>query len=257
VGTERRSARDQEEHVSKKKEETLKKEFVRQAKTFRTSIAPEQNVTLNYLLYLPPGYDPQHSDRWPLVLFLHGSSMRGNDVNLVKRQGLSRLVHQGQEFPFILLSPQCPSSQWWTWPQLSTTLSHLLDEVESTYMVDPERIYVTGLSMGGFGTWSLAIAYPQRFAAIVPISGPADDLDRISAIRHLPVWAFHGDQDYIVPLQSMVETVNALEACGGNVKLTIYPDVGHNAADPAYADPELYRWLLSQRRQSEVGTKVK
>jgi predicted peptidase len=230
------------------KEETLKKESVQQAKTFRTYIAPEQAVTLNYLLYLPPEYDPQRSDRWPLVLFLHGSSMRGDDVNLVKRQGLSRLVHQGQEFPFILVSPQCPSSQWWTWPQLRAALSHLLDEVESNYAVDPKRIYVTGLSMGGFGTWSLAIAYPQRFAAIAPISGPADDLDRISAIRHLPVWAFHNEQDYIVPLQGMVETVNALEACGGNVKLTIYPGVGHNAADSAYADPELYRWLLSQRR---------
>ena len=90
-------------------------------------------------------------------------------------------MHQGQAFPFILVSPQCPSSQWWTWPQLSATLSNLLDEVESKYAVDPERIYVTGLSMGGYGTWSLAMAYPQRFAAIVPISGPAEDLDRISA----------------------------------------------------------------------------
>jgi predicted peptidase len=241
--------------VSKKKEETLRKESVQQAKTFRTSISPEQDVTLNYLLYLPPAYDPQRSDRWPLVLFLHGASMRGNDINLVKRQGLSRLVDQGQEFPFILVSPQCPSSQWWTWPQLRAALSNLLDEVESSYAVDPERIYVTGLSMGGFGTWSLAIAYPQRFAAIAPISGPAEDLDRISAIRYLPVWAFHNKQDYIVPLQAMVETVNALKACGGNVKLTIYPSVGHNAADFAYADPEWYRWLLSQRRQSEVGTK--
>jgi predicted peptidase len=134
-------------------------------------------------------------------------------------------------------------------------LSNLLDEIESEYAVDPERIYVTGLSMGGYGTWGLAMAYPQRFAAIVPISGLADDLDRISAIRHLPVWAFHGAQDDRRPLQGMVQTVNILKACGGNVKLTIYPEVGHNAADPTYADPELYRWLLSQQRQSEARTK--
>jgi predicted peptidase len=232
----------------------LKRNSAQQARTFRTHIAPEGDVTLNYLLYLPPEYDPQQSERWPLVLFLHGSSMRGDNVNMVKRQGLSRLADQGQDFPFILVSPQCPASQWWTWPQLRTALSNLLDEIESNYAVDPERIYVTGLSMGGFGTWSLAIAYPQLFAAISPMSGPAeeDERDQICAIRHLPVWAFHNEQDYIVPLQGMVETVNTLKACGGNVKLTIYPSVGHNAADSAYANPEWYRWLLSQRRQSKA-----
>ena len=222
-------------------------------RTLSTHLGAKRDGSLNYLLYLPSEYDSQDSKRWPLALFLHGSSMRGDDLNLVKRQGLAKLVNQGQEFPFILVSPQCPSLQWWTWPQLSIALSHLLDEVESQYAVDPERIYVTGLSMGSFGTWSLAIAYPQRFAAISPISAPADELDCLNTISHLPVWAFHGDRDSIVPLQGMVETVNALKACGGNVKLTIYPGVGHNAADFAYADPEWCRWLLSQRRQNPAG----
>lgn len=226
---------------------------MRQARTLSTHLVAKRDGSLNYLLYLPPGYDPQDAKRWPLVLFLHGSSMRGDDINLVKRQGLARLVNQGLEFPFILVSPQCPASQWWTWPELCTALSHVLDEVESQYAVDPERIYVTGLSMGSFGTWSLAIAYPQRFAAISPISGPADELDRLNTISHLPVWAFHGDQDIIVPLQGMVETVKLLKAYGSNVKLTIYPDVGHNAADLSYTDPEWCRWLLSQRRQGAAG----
>src|SRR5436305_8931918 len=136
-------------------------------------------------------------------------------------------VNQRYSLPFMLVSPQCPSAQWWTWPQLSTALSHVLDEVECQYAVDSERIYVTGLSMGGFGTWSLAMAYPQRFAALSPISGPAEKLNRLNTISHLPIWAFHGDQDTIVPLHGMVETVNTLRACGGNVKLTIYPGVGH------------------------------
>ncbi len=220
---------------------------VQQTKMFSARVTLD--ITLNYLEYVPKDYDPQGTERWPLVLFLHGAGERGNDATLLGYHGLPRLVNEGQEFPFILVSPQCPSGYHWSAPLLLKALGTLLDEIEREYSIDPDRIYATGLSMGGYGSWELALAYPQRFAAIVPICGAAHNLDRISAIRYLPVWAFHGDRDDVVPLKNAEKTVNALKASGGNVKLTVYPGVRHNSWDSAYADPELYRWLLSQQRQ--------
>ena len=121
----------------------------------------------------------------------------------------------------------------------------LLEEVSAHYRVDPDRVYVTGLSMGGRGTWVLAIEYPDRFAAIAPICGSIPELEEASRIRHVPVWAFLGEKDGDPSIRQMVE---ALQAAGGNPKLTVYPDVGHDAWTSAYADPALYEWLLSHRR---------
>jgi len=126
-------------------------------------------------------------------------------------------------------------------------LAALLDEIEGSYAVDPNRIYVTGLSMGGIGTWHLATAYPQRFAAIAPICGYGNP-STVCAIRHLPVWAFHGADDEMVPLERGQATVDALRACGGNVMFTVYPGVGHDSWTQTYANPQLYTWLLQQRR---------
>jgi len=122
-------------------------------------------VRLNYLLYLPKNYDSKPA--WPLVLFLHGAGERGDDLDLVKKHGPPKLVEAGKEFPFVLVSPQCPADHWWQ-PQ---ELTALLDEIVEKQKIDKDRIYVTGLSMGGFGTWSLAAYSPKRFAAIVPVCG--------------------------------------------------------------------------------------
>lgn len=219
-----------------------------QTGTFTTSVTVE--ISLNYLLYLPKDYNPQSAERWPLVLFLHGAGERGDDISRLGYHGLPRLVNEGQDFPFILVSPQCPWGNHWSTPAIVKALAALLDDFEREYTVDPDRVYATGLSMGSYGTWEIALAYPQRFAAIVPICGAEQTIDRMGTIRHLPVWAFHGDKDDTVPLKEAEKTVNALKASGGNVKLTIYPGVGHNSWDLTYADPELYRWLLSQRRQN-------
>lgn len=213
---------------------------VQQAHTFRQSIPGLREV--RYLLFLPITYamPPQ---QWPLILFLHGAGERGYDLNLVKRHGVPKTVEEWTDCPFIVVSPQCPPHQAWS----TDALAALLEEIERHYTVDPERIYVTGLSMGGFGTWAFALAYPDRCAAIAPICGGGDPA-RVDAIRHLPVWTFHGAKDTIVPLKRSAEMVTALRQCGGNVQFTVYPDAGHDAWTETYANPELYAWFLAHTR---------
>ena len=199
-------------------------------------------VTLDYLLWLPPDYDKK--DSWPLLLFLHGGGERGNDLNLVKTHGPPKLIEQGKQFPFIVVSPQCPKDGSWQ----PLELTALLDDVVARYKVDQDRIYVTGLSLGGFGTWSLAAHSPNRFAALVPICGGGETY-WTKQLSHVAVWAFHGAKDEGVPVRRSQEMVEALSKNGGNPKLTVYPDLAHNSWTATYDNPELYTWLLQQRRQ--------
>jgi len=198
-------------------------------------------VTMKYLLFLPKDYDQKPS--WPLMLFLHGAGERGDNLDLVKKHGPPKLIEAGKEFPFIVVSPQCPSGRWWQ----PFELAALLDEIVEKCKVDQDRIYVTGLSMGGFGTWSLAAYQPNRFAALVPICGGGEPITA-KLFAYAPVWVFHGAKDKTVPLERSEQMVEALKKNGGNVKFTVYPEVGHDAWNPAYADPALYEWLLQQKR---------
>lgn len=201
--------------------------------------------TLRYLVHLPDDYDADPDRRWPLVLFLHGAGERGFDLDLAATHGPPRLADDGQEFPFILVTPQCgESSQWVT--ELST-LSVLLDDVVAAHRVDPDRVSVTGLSMGGFGTWSLAVRYPDRFAALAPICGGLW-MQSAAPIRDLPVWAFHGDADDVVPFSATEEIVTELRSLDADVEFTRYAGVGHDSWTETYANPALYDWLLSHRR---------
>jgi predicted peptidase len=200
------------------------------------------NVSLQYLIYFPPGYNNDGKE-WPLVLFLHGAHARGDDINRVKDLGPPMLVERGKDFPFILVSPQCPDGKRWN----SLELSALLDEIENKYRVDKNRIYVTGLSLGGEGTWALAIAEPDRFAAIAPVCGRSSSfyLDACS-IKHLPIWVFHGAKDNVVSPSESQRIVDALKLCGSNVIYTLYPETDHNAWTETYNNEELYKWLLNQ-----------
>jgi predicted peptidase len=198
-------------------------------------------VTMGYLLYLPKDY--AQKDSWPLLLFLHGAGERGDDLDRVKIHGPPKLIQAGKDLPFIVLSPQCPTGRWWQ-PQ---ELSVLLDEIVEKYKVDKDRIYVTGLSMGGFGTWALAAFSPDRFAALVPICGSGDS-STVRRFARLPIWVFHGAKDPVVPLSSSEKMVEALKALKSNVKFTVDPEAGHDSWTKAYADPELYEWLLQQKR---------
>lgn len=184
------------------------------------------------------------------MLFLHGAGERGAELTLLLRHGLPRLVEEGSAFPFLIASPQCPERT--PWYRRLPSLEGLLDELCAEERVDRDRVYLTGLSMGGFGCWHLAARCPQRFAAVVPICGGGlashGFPPRVRALRELAVWAFHGELDDVVPVAETVRLCEELRASGGRVTMTIYPGVGHDAWTRTYADPELYRWLLSQRR---------
>ena len=198
-------------------------------------------VTMQYLLYLPKDYDQKPS--WPLMLFLHGAGERGDELQLVTKHGPPKLIVAGKPFPFIVVSPQCPKGQSWE----AFELTALLDEIGEKYKVDQDRIYVTGMSMGGFGTWALAARLPNRLAAIVPICGGGDPF-MAKRIAHIPAWVFHGARDKAVPLERSQKMVEVLKKNGSNVRFTIYPDAGHDAWTETYANPQVYEWLLQQKR---------
>ncbi|MCL2647889.1 MAG: prolyl oligopeptidase family serine peptidase [Phycisphaerales bacterium] len=197
-----------------------------------------------YLVRLPKNYDTDKAQKYPLILYLHGSGERGENLSIIKNNPVFRFMSEHSDLPFIVVAPQCPSDTWWK-PLL---LKSLLAEVSEKYRVDPDRIYLTGLSMGGYGTWQTAMWYPELFAAIVPICGIGDAAD-MSRIKNLPTWVFHGDADPLVPFELDRLCVEALKSIGGNVKMTVYPGVGHNSWTQTYANPDVYKWLLEQKRK--------
>jgi predicted peptidase len=209
-----------------------------------------KTVSLRYLLYLPKGYGEKKDQKWPLILFLHGAGERGSDLELVKKHGPPKLVDQGKELPFIIVSPQCPTGTWWT--EELDALVALLDDVQSRYAVDPDRVYLTGLSMGGFATWALGCRHPERFAAMAPICGGGDWF-LAERLKNVPVWVFHGAKDPVVPLRESTEMVDALKRAGGDVQLTVYPEAQHDSWTETYNNPKLFEWFLSHRRNA--GTK--
>lgn len=205
-----------------------------------------RQVSLNYLLYLPESYDPDKDKTWPLLVFLHGSGERGNDIEKIKVHGPPKLIEAGQHFPFIVLSPQCPDKRDWD----AETIYALVKNIAGRYMVDENRIYVTGLSMGGWATWDLAMAYPGYFAAIAPVCGRIDRNypRRADELKSIPVWAFHGAADDVVPVTDAAKMIRLLQDAGGNARITIYPGANHDSWTETYNNPELYEWLLKQSR---------
>ena len=208
---------------------------------------------INYLLFLPKSYGSDPQQKWPLIMFFHGAEEMGDNVELLKIHGIPKIVERDDNFPFIGLSPQLPlpdKAPWiWNDSALAEVWIALLDQVISTYAVDTNRIYLTGLSIGGWITWILATSHPERFAAIAPICGAQSFPDRACALKDVPVWAFHGAKDTTVPISVSENMVKALEDCGGNVKFTVYPDAGHDAWTVTYNNPELYDWFLQHSLQ--------
>lgn len=210
-----------------------------------TVMVREVPLTMDYLLYLPEDYGSDAAKQWPLVVFLHGAGERGTDVNMVKAHGPAMLVEQGKDFDFILVSPQCPPDKWWA--NRVEYIMALIDDMTEKYNVDESRVYLTGLSMGGYGTWATATLHPERFAAIAPICGGGQPY-LAHNLKDMPIWAFHGTADNVVPVQLSRDMVEAVNSAGGNAKLTEYPGVGHNSWTETYNNEELYKWLLSQKK---------
>jgi predicted peptidase len=212
-----------------------------------------QELSLRYLLFLPQNYQATSAQKWPLILFLHGAGERGTNLTNVAVHGPPKFVPNQPDFPFIVASPQCPSGEVWS----DEALSALLDDLLARYNVDATRVYLTGLSMGGYGTWSLATKMPSRFAAVAPICGGGETIRVLlpgrgqeAALKSLGVWAFHGGKDTVVPLDESERMVAAFKKAGcKDVQLTVYPDAGHDSWSETYKNPKLYEWFLMHQRR--------
>jgi len=212
---------------------------------FINKIHKSKDGDSKYVVFVPHSYNGDKE--LPLILFLHGAGERGDDGQLPVKQGIAnggiKFKSNEKTFPFITVFPQCRvKGHWKAGGADANRALAILEEVQKNYRVDSKRLYLTGLSMGGIGTWSLAAAHPDKWAAIAPVCGSAD-LSTAEKIKHIPTWAFCGDQDkpFIEPNRAMFK---ALKAAGGNPRYTELPHVGHNSWDPAYVTPELYSWFL-------------
>ena len=213
----------------------------------RVSGPTEETGSYEYFVLLPVGYEPVGEEGLPLILFLHGSGGGSDSRDLVSSYGVPKRASDQRDFPFIVVAPQTDQTLNWSVDRLN----NLLDEIESLYRIDEDRIYVTGLSMGGNGTWLLAMSYPNRFAAIAPVAG-SGITSLACKIQHIPAWIFHNDGDPVIPSAEGQKMYDALQDCGsGNVELTIYQSDSHDAWTRTYSNQELYEWFLSHKRESE------
>lgn len=205
----------------------------------------ENSCTVRYYVYLPEDYSPEKT--FPLMLFLHGRGERGDkpeELQRVLSHGPPKLIAQGKHFPCIVISPQqTTDNQWWT---ISNLLA-FLEKVEKEYPVDSSRIYCTGLSMGGFATWSLGAELPSHFAALAPICG-GGEIEWAGNLSQTPTWAFHGTKDDVIPVQRSEEMVEAIRNQNAEIKLTLYPEADHDSWTQTYNNPDLYQWIFSHQK---------
>lgn len=214
----------------------------------KETVLNQEKKKYQYLIYLPKDYQAG-AKKFPLVIYLHGSSQKGNDLNKLKAYGLPELIDKGQNFDCIIVSPQCPSeaglwsSENWFEP--------LFEELTSKYRVDLERVYLTGISMGGGGTFEVAKKHPDTFAAIVPLCAWQGSVNEICKLKNIPIWTLHGEQDDIVPISQTEEKVKKLKECGGNITFTPLANEGHGI-QWLYADRGKYNildWMLKHKKK--------
>ncbi len=227
-----------------------------------------EGATYKYQVFLPENWST--NQKWPIILFLHGAGERGSDGLVQTDVGIGTAVRKDRtRFPAVIVIPQCKSGDWWSAPDMQALALATLAAATKEFKGDPKRTYLTGLSMGGYGSWALAAKYPGKFAAVVPICGgivpPKSLLDKFpemaknfypddpksysevaAKIGKTPVWIFHGGADPVVPVEYSQKMNDALKAAGGDVHYTEFPGVGHESWNKAYAEPDLMTWMLSK-----------
>lgn len=218
------------------------------AKLAPQSFASQITIPLGYKYYLtlPEGYAEDTTKKWPLLVFLHGAGERGDDLNRLKVHGPPKLIAAGQKFEAIVVCPQVPEGEVWN----PHGVKALVDEVKKSGRVDESRVYLTGISMGGFGTFETLANYPDVFAAAVPVCGGAGiNVLKFAPIKDLPIWIFHGGKDSVVPVAFSEMAVAWFKRNKApNVKLTVYPEVNHDSWTQTYDNPEVWKWLFEQKR---------
>jgi predicted peptidase len=222
----------------------------------------------HFRVFTPKGWTKKK--RSPMILFLHGAGERGDDNLAQTRVGIGpAILRQRETLPFIIVLPQCPKGRWWTEPDMQTLALKALDQTSKEFNGDPGKTYLTGLSMGGYGSWLIAAANPSRFSALAVVCGgvrppsginvpgasnalaaSADPYAAVAAkIGKTPVWVFHGGADPVVPVSESRKMVEAIKAAGGSVRYNEYEGVGHNSWDKAYAETEIFSWMLAQKQK--------
>lgn len=205
----------------------------------------KKDAALSYLQFLPEGYDPKADEKLPLVIFLHGAGERGDDLEKVKKHGPPKFAMKGHGLPFVLVAPQCPEGRWWQPDEIIALTRHLV----KTMPVDSKRVHLTGISMGGFGTWAALAKAPELYASGVPICGGGDPA-AAKILSKIPIWAFHGEKDEAVPVTKTREMEAAITGSDGSkFRVTYYPDEAHESWNPAYEEPGLFAWMMLQEKR--------
>ena len=210
------------------------------------------NTNYQYLSYLPDEYGVDTSKKWPLIIYLHGGSDRGTDTMKLYASGIPDQIWRGRKFPFVIVAPQCPLHHRWS---TDNWFEHFFDEITTKYRIDTNKAYLTGVSLGASGTWFLATKYPDKFAAIAPISGFTSHIEflnqNIDQLVDMPIWAFHGEVDKVVQFEETERVIRQLEGKNENLKFTSYPNVGHWAHWLVYPEQGLYDWFLKHDKRGE------
>ncbi len=210
------------------------------------AVEGEAKEKIHFWLFAPANH--AEKEKLPLLIFLHGAGERGENLDKVKVHGPPKIVDGKADFPFVVLSPQCPNGRWWSAKQIVSLIEQAA--ADPKLKIDPEQIHLTGLSMGGFGSWAVAAEIPGKLATVTPICGGGDP-KTAGKIKSLPIWVFHGDKDGAVNIKKSEEMVAAVKAEGGNPIFTVYPGVGHDSWTATYASPLLYDWMLAHKRKAE------